>query len=102
MIRDAVMALMSFFVIQPMQTSLERALTSAGAPPAIVQSVAPCATAAAPQLAERAMNDPVWAVSTAIGVWTGASTPENVLADAAPQCGPVIRAASGFLRARGA
>lgn len=102
MLRDLVLSLVSFFVLDPVQAELSRTLSAARAPQAIVQDITSCATAGAPALAERAMAEPGWAVATVVSVWIGGAAPDRVLAEAMPGCAPAIRAAAPFLRGVGA
>ncbi len=98
---DAVLAsLVSFFLIDQMQAEMSKRLAAAGAPQAIVTDVASCARVATPALVERASGDPWWAATTAFGIWVGSTTPDAVLVQSAPVCGPAIEAARPFLAAR--
>lgn len=99
MIRDFIASLMSMFIVEPMQTEMNRLLQQVGAPPAIVRQVTACATAAAPALADKAMGDWWWGATTVAGVWIGTTRPENVLVEVAPTCGAAIGAARPFLNA---
>ena len=97
MIETILAWLVSVFLVGPLQDGMADRLAEARAPTAIVEQVARCATSAAPALATRAGDDPWWAVSTAIGAWTGSVTPEAVLRDAAPGCAQAFAAARPFL-----
>ena len=98
--QDLLAALISFFLMQPLQEKVADKLDAARAPRAIVAQVAGCAQAATPVVVERATSDPWWAVSTIVQVWTGTAKPENILADTAPVCRPAIEAARPFLAGR--
>ena len=98
--QDLLAALISFFLVQPLQDKVADKLDAARAPRAIVAQVVGCARAAAPVVVERATGDPWWAVSTIVQVWTGTAKPENILADTAPVCRPAIEAARPFLAGR--
>lgn len=97
MIRDLLTSLFSLFVVEPFQAEFNRKLAVIQAPPAIVEDVARCKRTAAPLLASRAMSDPVWGIMTVIRVSVGATTPQTVLIEAAPSCGPAIQALRPFL-----
>jgi 4-hydroxy-3-methylbut-2-enyl diphosphate reductase IspH len=97
MFYDLIAALISFFLVGPMQSDLRDRLAEARAPAAVVQQVVECATAATPVLATRGVQDPWWALTTTLGIWVGTSTPEAVLREAAPGCGPAMAAARPFL-----
>jgi hypothetical protein len=85
------------FLLGPLQSGLASALDAGRAPAAVVEQVTRCATDAAPRLVDRAMDDPWWAVSTAIGASIGTVAPESVLRDAAPGCAAAIAAARPFI-----
>jgi hypothetical protein len=89
--------LVATFLLGPLQSGLAEQLQAARAPAAVMEPVARCATAAAPQVLARAGADPWWAIRTAVGAWTGAISPEAVLADAAPGCAPAFLAARPYL-----
>ena len=97
MIADIIAFLVATFLVAPLQSTLEDRLAAARAPAAVVRQVEACATGALPALVERAAGDPWWAVSTAFGAWTGATSPEAVLRSASPACGAAIAAAGPFL-----
>jgi hypothetical protein len=93
MIADLIAFLVATFLVAPLQSTIEARLADARAPAAIVAQVEPCVTAALPALVERASAEPWWAVRTAFGAWIGTTSPEAVLRQAAPECGPVLNAA---------
>ncbi|PWS36790.1 hypothetical protein DFH01_16815 [Falsiroseomonas bella] len=97
MIEGLIAWLVATFLLGPIQAQVTEQLQGARAPVAVVQQVAQCAAQAAPQLVARAGSDPWWAVRTALGAWTGATSPEAVLADAAPGCGAAFQAARPYL-----
>ena len=45
----------------------------------MIADVRTCAEASLPRLADRAMAEPLWVVTTALNVWTGQSAPESIL-----------------------
>lgn len=93
-------ALVSFFLIDPLQAEISKRLAAAGAPPTIVADVAACGRTATPIIVERAMSDPWWAATTAAGIWIGSTKPDAVLVEVAPVCVPAIDAARPFLTSR--
>jgi hypothetical protein len=95
--QDVIAALISFFLIEPLQAEMTRTLAAARAPQTIITGVTTCAQAAAPALLARAAGDPGWAATTAVRVWAGWVRPEVVLIETAPQCGPAVDAARPFL-----
>ena len=100
--QDLLAALISFFLIEPVQKKMADKLDAARAPRAIIAQVAGCAQAATPVVVERATSDPWWAVSTIVQVWTRTAKPDKILAETAPACRPAIEAARPFLAGTGA
>lgn len=94
---DAIIsALVSFFLIAPLQAGITKTLTAAGVPEAVVTQVTACAKTAAPVIVRRATGDPIWLVSSAFGVWTGSTSPDKILVEAAPGCAEPVAAARAF------
>ncbi|MGU3494044.1 hypothetical protein ACLBXM_08380 [Xanthobacteraceae bacterium A53D] len=79
-------ALISFFIIQPLESELKESLASAGIAQEQVGQALGCLQAEGPAVVNRAMDNPGWAVSTTVGLWIGTSNPREVLAEAAPRC----------------
>lgn len=98
---DAIVAaLISFFLIDPLQTGIAKALAVAGMPEAISQQVTTCAKAAAPAIVKRATDEPAWLVSTALSVWMGSRRLDAILVEAAPNCAAPVAAARGYFDRR--
>ncbi len=89
--------LVATFLLGPIQAGMTSRLEAARAPTAVVRQVTDCAAEAAPRLVARATEDPVWAVTTAIGAWIGTTDPVAVLRDAGPACPAAMQAARPFL-----
>lgn len=100
MLDNTFAALVSFFLIDPLQVEIADRLASAGAPPAIVADVTSCARPATPVIVERATGDVWWAASTAFALWVGSTTPDAVLVETAPVCAAAVEAARPFLAGR--
>ena len=98
--QDFIAALVSFFLIEPLQAQMADKLAAARAPQAVIAEVAACARTAAPIIVERATANPWWAASNAFGVWTGTARPEALLVEAAPGCAGAVEAARPFLTGR--
>lgn len=96
--QDLIAALVSFFLIQPLQAQMAETLTQMRAPAAVSAKVAACAREAAPVVAERAMSDPWWAATSVVSVWIGRAQPEALLVEVVPACAPAVAAARPFLR----
>lgn len=97
MLHDLIAWFVAVFLLNPLQAEIQSQLEASRAPVAVVQQVTQCVSAAAPALIDRAVGDPWWAISTAAGTWIGTTTPDGVLRDAAPGCGPAMAAARPFL-----
>jgi hypothetical protein len=100
--QEFIAALISFFLLEPLQAEVAEKLKAARAPQAIVNDLANCVQAARPAIVDRATSDPWWAVSSVAQVWIGNAKPEILLADAAPVCRPALEAARPFWSGRGA
>nr|AGS49884.1 long-chain-fatty-acid--CoA ligase [uncultured bacterium esnapd21] len=95
--QDFIAALVSFFLIEPLQAEMADKLAAARAPQAIVAEVASCARTATPLILARATSEPWWAASTAFGLWFGTTRPEGLLVEVAPGCAGAVQAARPFL-----
>jgi hypothetical protein len=95
--QDLIAALVSFFLVQPLQAEMSERLAAARAPQAVVAELATCARAATPLIIARATSDPWWVASNAFGIWVGTRRPEQVLVEAAPGCTGAVQAARPFL-----
>ncbi|WP_191059234.1 hypothetical protein [Geminicoccus harenae] len=98
MVWDVLSALVRLFIIEPFQVELDEHLRRLGAPAAVVQEVASCASAAQPVLVERISGDPWWGVATVVRLWLGTTSYEAVLGDQVPACAPALRAAQPYLQ----
>lgn len=94
---DMLVALITFFLVEPLQQDIARSLADARAPQVLVASLVACATEHGPQIVKRALDDLWWATSNAFGVWIGFADPATLLADSAPECAAAIDAARPFL-----
>ncbi len=95
--QDIILALISFFLVDPFQAEMNERIAAANVPAEIVQQVGECAGVAAPALVERVSNDPWWGVTSVVWVWVGASTAESVVAEAVPACQPALTAVQPYL-----
>jgi hypothetical protein len=99
--QDLIAALVSFFLVQPLQAEMSERLAAARAPQAVVADVVGCARAATPLIVARATSDPWWVAASAFGIWVGTRRPEQVLLEAAPGCTGAVQAARPFLARAG-
>jgi hypothetical protein len=97
MIRDLFLWLLTAFVVEPVQAEWGARLAAMRAPPALIAELRQCAAQAGPALAGRAVGDPWWGVTTAVGVWIGATDGGAVIAAATPGCAAVVTAARPLL-----
>ncbi|MGL4637647.1 MAG: hypothetical protein ACRCWF_16810 [Beijerinckiaceae bacterium] len=97
MVRDFLLSIFSFLVIEPFQAEFNEKLRSVQAPAAVIEQVQACARSAAPVLADKALQDWWWAGTTTVYVAIGMQTPESVMVELVPACAPAINAAKPFL-----
>ena len=100
--QDLFAALVSFFLIQPIQSGLAEKLEAARVPQAVISEISACGRNAAPLVLDRVMSDPVWALSSAVRAWTGTTRPEALLLEVAPGCASALASARPFLQGRDA
>ncbi|MBU8541557.1 hypothetical protein [Falsiroseomonas tokyonensis] len=97
MIGELIAWLVMAFLVNPLTAEVQSRLAEANAPPAVVAQVAACGASAAPVLLQRATEDPWWAIRTGLATWIGTTSPDAVLAEAAPRCVPAMQAARPYL-----
>jgi hypothetical protein len=102
MLQEILSSLVSLLIVDPLQAEMSERLAQVRAPQAVIADVRTCAEASLPRLADRAMAEPMWVVSTALNVWTGQTTSEDILGNTTPQCGAALKAAKIYLESRGA
>jgi hypothetical protein len=102
MIHDILAFFVNLLIVDPLQAEIGKRLAEVRAPQAIIADMRACAAASLPRLADRAMADPAWVLTTAVDVWTGGAAPLNVLSSASPQCDATIKSAKAYLEGRGA
>ena len=90
MIMDFLVSIFLFLVVEPVEADVRAALERAQVPAAVVADVTGCIRSSGPELAERAWNDPVWGVTTAVSVAIGMSSATDAVGDVAPQCAAAI------------
>ncbi len=76
----------TMFVITPIQSEVQSHLQSANASAETARQVQQCISTHGPQLIERAGQEPMWAVTTAIGVTIGWTAPAQILDQSDPNC----------------
>ena len=95
--QDAVVSLVSLFLLGPLEAEIIDRLSATRAPPAIVSQVTACIQAAVPATVSRTVDDPWWAATSAVQLWIGSARAEALLVEAAPACAPALEAARPFL-----
>ena len=101
MFQELLASLVSLLIVDPLQAEMSERLAQARAPQAVIAQVRACAEASLPGLADRAMAEPLWVVTTALNVWTGQTAPESILGST-PQCESALKSARVYLESRGA
>lgn len=94
---DIILALVSFFLVEPFQADMRERIGAANVPTEVVQQVTECGQIATPILADRVMSDPWWGITSVAWVWVGASSADAVLAEAVPACEPALQAVRPYL-----
>lgn len=102
MLQEILSTLVGLLIVDPLQTQMSERLAQARAPQAIIADVRTCAEASLPRLADRAVAEPLWVLTTALNVWTGHTAPESIFGNANPQCESSLKAARVYLDSRGA
>ena len=101
MFQELLASLVSLLIVNPVQAEISERLAQVRAPQAVIADVRTCTEASLPGLADRAMAEPLWVVSTALNVWTGQTAPETILGST-PQCEAALKSARVYLESRGA
>lgn len=102
LLQELLATIVSVLIVDPLQGEMNERLAQIRAPQAVIADMRSCAEASLPKLADRAMAEPLWVVTTALNVWTGRSAPEDVLGGTSAQCDTAIKAARVYLESRGA
>ncbi|MCA0419835.1 MAG: hypothetical protein LCH80_14090 [Proteobacteria bacterium] len=90
--------LISTFLLNPLQDAITRKLAAAGVSQAVAQDVTQCVKSAAPQLAGRAFQEPVWLLDQLWQYWAAGVGPEAMLAKLTPQCSNGLQAVRKLAR----
>ena len=98
MIGDILAWLFALFVVEPAMAAAGDKLAAARAPQETIRLVGECARRGGPVLADKAMAEPGWAVTTVIRVWMGTAQVEAVLAELDPTCASAYAQARPYLQ----
>lgn len=101
MIRDAVLWLLTMFIIDPAMAEFKDQLGDARAPQAVVEQVKACAAAAPSAIAGKAAENTWWGVSTVIGVAIGITDAKSAIAEVSPECAAAAAAVRSLLAGSG-
>ena len=102
MIPEIFALVISWLIVDPLQSKLNERLVDARAPQGLIADVRTCAEIALPKLIDRAAAEPTWVLTTALDVWTGRAAPETVLSNTTPGCSGAFKSAKAYLAGRGA
>jgi hypothetical protein len=102
MLQDLLATIVSMLIVDPLQAEMSERLARVRAPQTVIADVRTCAESSLPKLADRAMAEPLWVVTTALDVWIGRTAPEAILGGTTAQCDAAVRAARVYLESRGA
>lgn len=91
MISNIAAWLFALFVIDPLQAEISAHLERASVPVAAIQQSRQCVESRAPQLLQRAGEEPGWAVATAMSVAIGWTSPDQLLDGSDPNCSTLIK-----------
>ncbi len=90
MFADIVAWFVTLFVVDPLQAEVRERLDQANASTQLIQQSQQCVAAQAPQLLNRAGNDPAWAIATIAGFSFGLTSPVSLLDSSDPNCAAIV------------
>ena len=97
MIGDFLAWAFALFVVEPAMATAGEKLAAARAPQEVVRALGDCARRGGPALAERALAELGWAITTIVRVWLGTARIEAVLAEFDATCADAYARARPFL-----
>lgn len=86
MISEIAAWLFAVFVVDPLHTEIRQRAEQMNLPARSLQQAQQCVTTQGPKLLERAGADPVWAVTTAVGMTIGWTSPVQLIDTRDPNC----------------
>jgi hypothetical protein len=86
-------ALISFLLIEPVQSAMAERFGDVS--PAMAASVTTCLRDAAPVLVQQSWDDPWQAATHVLGIWSGVTPPEDILAGTTASCAETVEALRG-------
>ncbi|ONG59161.1 hypothetical protein BKE38_00365 [Pseudoroseomonas deserti] len=91
--------LVTTLIVEPAQAEFGTRLAQLGAPAAVIREVSTCVAAAPAALADVYAERPVQGVVSAIRVWTGMTTYQELLQAEVPACKAALEVARPFIGA---
>ncbi|BCH66231.1 MULTISPECIES: hypothetical protein [Rhizobium/Agrobacterium group] len=79
-------ALISFFLIDPIEADLRSRLASMNASASTIERAQICVRDSAPKLLKQALDNPSWAVRSGLQISLGWTTPVAVVSEISPEC----------------
>lgn len=92
MISDIVAWLFALFVMDPLQAQISERLERAKLSVSAIEQSRQCVASHGPELVARAGEEPGWAITTAVGVATGWTSPAELFDARDPNCTMLFRA----------
>ncbi|MDW5314904.1 hypothetical protein [Rhizobium sp. PL01] len=86
MLLEIMSSAIASMIVEPAKADLREAIIGANASPAIVEQSETCLREGAPLLITKAGEQPVWAVTSVVGVTVGWYQPEEFLSGVHPAC----------------
>jgi len=90
MLSDIAVWFITLLVVDPLQAEMREQLDRANASTEIIQQSQRCVASQAPQLLNRAGEDPTWAIATVVGFTFGWTSPAQLLDKGDPNCAAVL------------
>lgn len=88
--QEFLIALISFLLIEPVQSAMAERFGDVS--PAMAASVTTCLRDAAPVLVQQSLDDPWQAATHVLGIWSGMTPPEDILAATTTGCADTVEA----------
>ncbi|MDQ1194851.1 hypothetical protein [Agrobacterium sp. SORGH_AS 787] len=95
MLSDIAAWFITLLVVDPLQAEMREQLDRANASTEIIQQSQRCVASQAPQLLNRAGEDPAWAIATVVGFTFGWTSPAQLLDKSEPNCAAVLALLQG-------
>ncbi|MDR6100284.1 hypothetical protein QE369_000462 [Agrobacterium larrymoorei] len=95
MLSDIAAWFITLLVVDPLQAEMREQLHRANASTEIIQQSQRCVASQAPQLLNRAGEDPAWAIATVVGFTFGWTSPAQLLDKGDPNCAAVLALLQG-------